>query len=482
VRARPLPPPDPIESWLLERVLPQDHELLQIRTAVTWSSVDEETADLYSPGVGRPAYPASALFRMLFLEFYADLSDVEVAEQCRYNLLYRAFVGLPLGGPTPDDTTLVVFRRRLGVERFRHLFDALIVQCQALGLLEGRLKIVDATHVVANVAIPNTVNLLREARRRLVASIEADGGEARPDLRERYQTNDYIRGVPTAETLAASAHLSEQLLAESAEQDGPRVVATRGILEQVLRPTAGRLSSVVDPEARLGHKTPSRRFIGYKLHIAEDTSELVTTVQVLPGNGHEGSHLPELLQEEAGKRVHQEALVADALYDSAANRAAVRRHGATPHIPRRRHRTRADRFTYDRAADALRCPQGHLSTHRTIEGLRTRFSFSPAVCRGCPAAEQCPPPNKGRVRVNVSEHHLARLRGAPSAGKLIEYERKRIERKFGQAKTNHGLRRARYLGAAKVLIQGLLTFFVLNAKRVVRLQAGPPPQLAAATV
>jgi Transposase domain (DUF772) len=38
-------------------------------------------------------------------------SDVEVADRCRYNPLYRAFIGLPLGGPTPDDATLVVFRR-----------------------------------------------------------------------------------------------------------------------------------------------------------------------------------------------------------------------------------------------------------------------------------------------------------------------------------------------------------------------------------
>lgn len=350
---------------------------------------------------------------MLFLELYADLSDVEVAEQCRYNLLYRAFVGLPLGGPTPDDATLVVFRRRLGVERFRRLFDALVAQCQELCLLEGRLKIVDATHVMANVAIPNTVNLLREARRRFVGAIKAEEGEARPDLRERYRTDNYIRGIPTAEMLAASTHLGEEFLAESADLDGPRVVAARAILEQVLRPTAGRLSSVVDPEARLGHKTPTRRFIGYKLHVAEDTSELVTTVQVLLGNEHEGTHLPELLDEEVGKRVHQEALVADALYDSAANRAAVRRHGATPHIPRRGHRTRADRFTCDPAADALQCPRGHLSTHRTIEGTRTRFTEARRLPYSGDAVE------RARLLVNLgfATQHAGRV--VPSVAGLL---------------------------------------------------------------
>lgn len=75
------------------------------------------------------------------------------------------------------------------------------------------------------------------------------------------------------------------------------------------------------------------------------------------------------------------------------------------------------------------------------------------------------------MRVTLAAHHRERLAGAPSSAPLIEQERKRVERKFGQAKNNHGLARARYLGRAKVHIQGLLTFFVVNAKRMVRLLA-----------
>jgi IS5 family transposase len=419
------------------------------------------------------------LFRLLFLEYYADLSDAEAAEQCRYNLLYRAFVGLPLVGPTPDDTTLVVFRRRLGAERFRRCFDALVAQCRDAGLLEGRLKVVDATRVVADIAIPNTVNLLREARRKLVGAVEADGGTARPDLRGRYQTDDYVRGVPTARTLAAAAALSGALLAETGAVAGTRVAAARALLADIPRPPRERVTSVVDPDARFGHKSPRRTFVGYKLHVAEDTSEIVTTVQALPGNVHEGSRLPELLAEQERKGVHQTGVVADKLYDSARNRALVQRLGSAAHIPRR-HRLRVDRFGYDPATDALVCPRGERSTHRYPEEHRTRYSFTPALCRGCPEAGLCPPPNRGRVRVTVANHHLARLRGAPSSTPTVEYERKRVERKFGQAKTNHGLGRARYRGLAKVLVQGLLTFFVLNAKRLVRLLAAPSPNAAAA--
>lgn len=82
----------------MERLLPREYELLQVLAQVDWSFIADETANLYSPDVARPAYPA----QVLFLAYYADPSGVEVAEQCRYNLLDRASVGLPLGGPTPE--------------------------------------------------------------------------------------------------------------------------------------------------------------------------------------------------------------------------------------------------------------------------------------------------------------------------------------------------------------------------------------------
>ena len=47
--------------------------------------------------------------------------------------------------------------------------------------------------------------------------------------------------------------------------------------------------------------------------------------------------------------------------------------------------------------------------------------------------------------------------------------RKMIERKFAEAKKWHGMSRARYRGKWKVAIQILMTFLVINAKRIARL-------------
>ena len=49
---------------------------------------------------------------MLVVAYLEGLSDVEVTARVRYNLVYRYSCRFGLLDPTPDDTTLVVFRRR----------------------------------------------------------------------------------------------------------------------------------------------------------------------------------------------------------------------------------------------------------------------------------------------------------------------------------------------------------------------------------
>jgi IS5 family transposase len=51
-------------------------------------------------------------------------------------------------------------------------------------------------------------------------------------------------------------------------------------------------------------------------------------------------------------------------------------------------------------------------------------------------------------------------------------ERYKIERKFGEAKQNHGLGRCRYTGRSKFFIQAFFTVMVLNLKRMVKLITG----------
>ena len=70
----------------------------------------------------------------------------------------------------------------------------------------------------------------------------------------------------------------------------------------------------------------------------------------------------------------------------------------------------------------------------------------------------------------MSNVSLERMKVDPRKRKEALKKRKQIERKNGEAKTWHGMDRARYRGRWKMAIQAYLTFMVINSKRIVRLQ------------
>ena len=466
---------DFFDGYVEQRLLPKEHELLEIDERIDFSFVEEEVRDLYCASNGRPSYPPEQMFRILFLEYYYNLSDVEVVKQLQVNILFRRFVGLSLDDLVPDDSSLSVFRARLREERFQRLFARLIEQCQEKGLLGHRLKILDATHVVADVAVPSTINLLRDGRRRVLKQIEERRGrqealeEFRPEGRSplRYSKEQLAEEVDKTRGLIARV----QGTYEEAEEEIAH-------LEEVVNPTGERtLVSLVDPDARFGHKSPTKPFAGYKVHVVQDsTSELVTNLEVLPGNANEGknSHTRELLKREEEQGIHHQGIVADALYDSKDNYALARELEMAAYIPGRRKNRRAKAFHYDEETDQLICPHQARSIGKVCHNKGGEiYYFSVRDCRGCTRAD-CRRDTKGRVRIYLSEGEKARRTIPEEAMRWATSERKKVERRFGQAKQHHRLARARYRGRWRVGIQAVMTFFVIDAKRMVKLLAARP--------
>ena len=199
------------DSYIKDNFLPEEHELLKIKEKVDFSFIEKEVRDLYSEDAGRPSYPPEVMFKILFLEFYYNLSDVEVVKQLKFNVLFRYFVGLKAVDALPDDTSLVVFRKRLGEERFEKIFDKFIEQCKEKGLLKERLKLIDATHIIADVAIPNTANLLKDGRRRVLKAIEKEKKGLDESLKRYLPEEKPYRRI-AQEDLVKEVSLSEELI------------------------------------------------------------------------------------------------------------------------------------------------------------------------------------------------------------------------------------------------------------------------------
>lgn len=464
------------DHYVYDHHLPQDHELVRIHQEVDFSFVEEETRDLYEEGRGRPSWPPEVLFRMLFLEYYSNLSDVQVSEQCRYNMLYRWFVGLKVAEATPDDTTLVVFRKRLGQERVERLLNRITEQAKAKGLLVGRHKILDATHVIANVAIPSTVGLLRQARERVLREIGKKYPIRAKKWEERYGKGDTQGRRATEEELVREVELTRELFREA---KGKYTEGTDRVIAEMEGMLYGeeKVASLVDPDARWGYKDEDHPFCGYKVHVGCDESELVTSVEVLSGNENEGAekNVRALLGKEREQGMEHEAVVADALYDSAENRKAIHeeetRDGepVKAYIPSRHKGKSLDRFRYEKGKDRVICPVGQVSIGKSPHEQGHLYYFSVESCRDCPYREDCPPLNEGRVRVFVSEDHQLKLMDEnPKRNEALK-KRSLIERQFGGGKKWHGLGRTRYRRKWRVAIQAIMTFLVMNVKRMVKL-------------
>ena len=242
-------------------------------------------------------------------------------------------------------------------------------------------------------------------------------------------------------------------------------------MEEALDPTEKReLVSFVGPDARFGRKSKDKKFAGYKAHIVEDESQIVTSCETLPGNENEGSeaNLESMLQKEDKKELKTEAVVCDALYDSLSNRLSIERRKKKHYIPEKRENKRVNDFISSDKEDKLIYGKGYSSIGKTRQEDGYLYYFSCNSCRGCDRRKECSF-SKDRARIYVSDSHLLYLKADPEERNKALEKRKRIEAKFGEAKRHHEMARARYRGRWRVAIQVFMTFIVMNLKRMVKL-------------
>ncbi|MDI6605959.1 MAG: transposase [Candidatus Omnitrophota bacterium] len=357
---------DFFDSYVYENLLPAEHILLDIKQSLDFSFVEEETKDLYDSQLGRPSYPPEVLFKMLFLEFYYNLSDVEAASQARYNVLYRYFIGLQIHDPTPDDTSLVVFRERLGKDRFERLFNRLILQAKEKDLLRERLKIVDASKINADIALPNKINLLSQGRKLIVRAIAKLNPQKARDLAKKYLRKARFFTKPEKKQITQERKLTRNFIAKVKGKFSQETDELCRLLNTISwnRKKKGKLASFIDPDARFGKTSPNieDNFCGYKAHIAEDESELITSVDTLSGNEIESTRLEPLLAKEAVKQIKSRGLAADTIYDSGDNYQLLGTKKIKPYISfHKRNRRTWQGFRLRKKKDYLICPQGKRS-------------------------------------------------------------------------------------------------------------------------
>jgi transposase len=494
-------PADQRDHDIFQATVRQDHYLRRVKAVIDFERFRALLAATYSPDQGRPALEPLLLLRLEFLQYQYNLSDRQVIEQARCNMAYRYFLDLSLHSPLPHHTLLTYFRQRLGAERHQQIFDALVGQAREHGLVKDRLRLKDATHVIANIAIPSTIALVAQTRQRLLQALEpwaaAEVQQQRQRAEQIRQSSADLSGeerllqrvahlrelLAWAQVVCASAAFSAALPVQQEPLQQALTLADKVLDDRDDPDAKDALRSVQDPDARRAkHGT---YYTGYLVDVAMDAdSQLLTALNVLPGGANEGADAVVLLrQEEQAHGNDVQAVSMDGagfqgellhtLTDPAGLNVEV---FAPPRAPTCPQEIQPEQFTLSADQRSLNCPAGQSARERRRHAHGGwQFRFARATCAACPLQSRCTPrlPKTCGRTVFKSDYEsdlqAGRLKAQTPAYRQVRREHPAIERKLAELVRRHGARQARYWGQARVRIQELLTGWVVNIKRLVRL-------------
>ena len=95
------------EMICIEDLVPQEHILRKIDSAIDFTYIYELVGDLYCPDNGRPSIDPVVLFKMVLIQHLFGIPSLrKTAEEVKLNVAYRWFLGYLLNEQTPHFSTL----------------------------------------------------------------------------------------------------------------------------------------------------------------------------------------------------------------------------------------------------------------------------------------------------------------------------------------------------------------------------------------
>jgi hypothetical protein len=467
---------------------------------------DELFADLYVHH-GRRSVPPSVLAVVMVLQRLEGCSDREAVDRFAYDLRWRYATGVDDETGSFAHTVLVELRARLrGSADPDRIFRVTCELARQAGLV-GVRRVLDSAPLYDAVATQDTVTLLRGGIRGLLRACSAElAGRVRAALQ---RDDDYQQaGKPVCDW--EDPHAREQLV-DALFRDGYRALGALGGLQlgpevaqaaELLATVIGqdieeradgcfviaqgvapdRVISVVDPQARHGHKTGARGFDGDKGHVAIDPdSEVICAAEVGAANAGDAAMAQALLadlpaavdtnappatdpapadQATAAALEPAPVVYGDAAYGTGALLADLAQRGITamtkvaaPTAPHG-HFTKAQ-FGIDLEQHRVTCPARLTVPIIPAGGGGGGVARFGRACAVCPLQGSCTSSTAGRtITIHPQEARLqaARHRQQDPAWRAdYRAHRPTVERKLAHLlRRRHGGRRARVRGRLRI--------------------------------
>jgi transposase len=463
----------------LERRVPADHPLRQVKQILDLSFVDPAVKHTYGR-CGNPSVPPELILRMMFLLFYYNIpSERELSEQLSLRLDFLWFLDLDLDSAVPNHSVLSKARTRWGTKIFEQLFTRTVTQCVQAGLVDGRLLHVDSTIVAANAAKdsvlgggPELVTALRRAYAQQEQKLEimaAPPVEPAPAAVEA--------AVPAPEPVVVPA----LRIVTAPEPGEPAVSAPKYKQGEV---NATHLSTT-DPDARLARDKSGVTRLTYKDHrLVDDAHGVITAVVSTTSTVADGTQLRPLHEQHQANtalKLEHVAVAGDKHYGTADNFRYSLQAGLRAHLGEAVNGVAGQglfapkRFVYEAAQDRFLCPGGHaLVLHQRKPELNARVYLieRAELCQACPLRSQCTRARKGRSLQVPADYALLQEAWDEASSAAARYSRRRrqhvMEGSFADAANNHGSKRARWRRQWRQQIQSWLIAAIQNLRLLIQ--------------
>jgi len=451
--------------------VPQDHLVRKLENAIDWSFIYDLVEGTYCQGNGRPSLDPVTLIKLPILQYMFGIRSMrQTVREVEVNNAYRWFLGLELQDPVPHFSTFGknYTRRFRDTDLFEQIFQRILSECFAAGLVEPKVVFVDSTHVKARA---NNHKYHDEAAKEETLWYSKELAEEIEQDRAAHGKKP-LKNADATENGGADS--SEPPKSGSGGKPNPNTSRKK----QARRKKEKHVKvSNSDPESGWFRKGEHKSVFAYSVQTACEENGVVLGYSVHPGNENDGKTFPAIMEKLEAFPV--ELVVADSAYKTPAIARYLSKKGIHLLSAYKRPQTRDSFFpkheyVYDEHYDCYICPNNKVLPYHTTnrEGYREYMS-NPKVCASCPHLAQCTE-SKAHTKI-ITRHIWAEYVEAVEENRytygIREYyplRKETIERDFGLAKELHGFRYTQEYGRARMEVKAALTFACLNLKKLAK--------------
>jgi transposase len=475
-------------SSIIYNRIPDDHILKKIDAAVDFGFVNELLAEKYCKGFGRPAKEPEMLMKLLFLQCLYTLSDVKVIEEANVNLAYLYFLGLNPEDKLPDPSLLAKFRTlRLGQNTLDEVLTEIVRQCVDKGIIKSDSVSIDATHIGANCKKLVPERVMKKLAMKIFKGLEADNGTVPESINTEIPNDMHI--TDHAQSKAMLKDYLEKTIEEASPFAGKKTEQAINKAKEILSDEKFLLQkgvrSLTDEDARVGYKTKTDSFFGYKDEFVMTSEErIITAVSVSSGEYVDGTEFDSLMNRTMASGISIKEVNGDKAYFKPDILESINRIGAKSYIPisASSYKMNEELYSYNKDSDQWICIMGNrtmtknivVRKHRRKAGTKQlyRYTFDKIQCLSCSHRSECMGKQTGRAKtleISTLTSQFYEISQYQKSEEFIEKYKKRasIEWKNAEMKRFHGLFRARGWGLRCVATQAKLTAIAVNLKRIV---------------